>query len=128
MASSGGGIFASASAAVLINNSIVARNGETALARGRDVYGTVQSQGYNLIGASNDSSGWIASDILGTASDPVDPRLGALQDNGGATFTQALLPDSPAIAAGDPALLGTYDQRGVLRQGAVDIGAFETAP
>jgi hypothetical protein len=52
--------------------------------------------------------------------------LGALQDNGGPTFTQALLSGSPAIAAGDPALLGTFDQRGVERTAFVDIGAFQT--
>ena len=34
-----------------------------------------------------------------------DPVLGPLQDNGGPTFTHALLPDSPAIDAGDPSLL-----------------------
>ncbi|NEP12654.1 MAG: DUF4347 domain-containing protein [Symploca sp. SIO2C1] len=57
-----------------------------------------------------------------------DPKLGPLQDNGGPTFTHALLEDSPAIDAGTG---GTgVDQRGVLRpQGdGVDIGAFEALP
>lgn len=57
----------------------------------------------------------------------VDPRLGPLADNGGPTWTLALLPGSPALNAGafDPAL--ATDQRGVARpQGnRPDIGAFE---
>ena len=35
--------------------------------------------------------------MVGTAGDPLDPRLGPLQDNGGFTETHALLEDSPAI-------------------------------
>ena len=62
-----------------------------------------------------------------------DPRLGPLQDNGGPTETCALLPDSPAIDAGDNATCLTTDQRGATRpvdgdaSGApdCDIGAFE---
>ena len=56
-----------------------------------------------------------------------DPRLGPLADNGGPTLTVALLPDSPAIDAADPALAPPYDQRGFPRPvgAAPDIGAFE---
>jgi hypothetical protein len=70
-----------------------------------------------------------------------DPMLGALQDNGGPTFTHALLPGSPAINAipltdctydddGDPdtpEVPLAEDQRGVARpQGeGCDIGAYE---
>src|SRR5215831_19125568 len=61
-----------------------------------------------------------------------DPKLGPLQDNGGPTFTHALLPGSPAIDAGDDSVLGpplslTTDQRGpgLPRKSGlhVDIGA-----
>ena len=59
----------------------------------------------------------------------IDPKLGALQDNGGSTYTHALTTDSPAIDAGNPAgcigsdgLLAT-DQRGALRFGRCDMGA-----
>ena len=57
-----------------------------------------------------------------------DPLLGPLADNGGPTFTQALLPGSPAIDAGVAVAGVTTDQRGVPRpQGtAPDIGAFES--
>lgn len=59
-------------------------------------------------------------------------NLGPLQDNGGATWTHALLPRSAAIDAGDNAIcaaapINNLDQLGVARpQGpACDIGAFE---
>jgi hypothetical protein len=65
---------------------------------------------------------------------PQDPRLGPLQDNGGATFTMALLPGSPALNAGSNGLAVDAngqplltDQRGFTRavDGTVDVGAFE---
>jgi CSLREA domain-containing protein len=57
-----------------------------------------------------------------------DPLLGPLQDNGGPTFTHALLQGSPALGAADDALCTPTDQRGVSRpQGdGCDIGAFES--
>jgi hypothetical protein len=61
----------------------------------------------------------------------VDPLLGALSANGGATRTHALGTDSPAIDAGvctdDAGQVVATDQRGVVRpQGAgCDMGAFE---
>src|SRR5262249_16240174 len=66
-----------------------------------------------------------------------DPKIGPLQNNGGPTFTQALLPGSPAVDAGDDSVLGsppnlTTDQRGPgfpRKVGShVDIGAFEVLP
>jgi hypothetical protein len=56
--------------------------------------------------------------------------LGPLQNNGGPTQTMALLPGSPAIDAGDNALVPaglTTDQVGAPRitNGTVDIGAYE---
>ena len=59
------------------------------------------------------------------------PLLGELADNGGPTWTHALLPGSPAIDAGDPAFAPPpfYDQRGVgyprVVNERIDIGAFE---
>lgn len=59
-----------------------------------------------------------------------DPQLEPLADNGGSSWTHALLPDSPALDAGNCAN-GTIatDQRDIPRpQGdACDIGAFERA-
>ena len=63
----------------------------------------------------------------------IDPRLGALQDNGGRSQTMALLPDSQAIGAGAAGILTPpTDQRGALRDvlggTQVDIGAYESRP
>jgi hypothetical protein len=58
-----------------------------------------------------------------------DPMLGPLQDNGGLTWTHALLIGSPAIDVGNNVANLDFDQRGegfLRRSGtAVDIGAFE---
>jgi hypothetical protein len=60
-----------------------------------------------------------------------DPLLGALQDNGGPTFTHELLKGSPAIDAGDPNFTPPpyYDQRGPgfprVRNDRIDVGSFE---
>ncbi|NIS81781.1 MAG: hypothetical protein GTO14_16590 [Anaerolineales bacterium] len=55
-----------------------------------------------------------------------DPGIGHLLDNGGPTFTHALLPGSPAIDAASDDCPAT-DQRGVSRPfgDACDIGAYE---
>jgi hypothetical protein len=64
---------------------------------------------------------------VGSASAPIDPKLGPLADNGGPTRTHALLLGSPAIDAASTPDCPTTDQRGVLRpQGAAcDIGSYE---
>jgi predicted outer membrane repeat protein len=121
---SGGGIYFDGSAgSVQVSNTIVA--GNNAAGAGPDASGSFSSLGYNLIGITDGSSGWGGTDLTGTASSPLDPGLGPLADNGGPTQTMALLDGSAARGAGDPGLLGTADQRGVLRTGAVDIGAFQ---
>jgi hypothetical protein len=79
---------------------------------GPDVYGTVTTQDHDLITS--------------------DPMLGPLQDNGGPTFTMALLPSSPAIGAGTLTNAPEWDQRGPgyprVVNGLIDIGAFEHQP
>src|SRR5262249_20201921 len=59
----------------------------------------------------------------------VDPQLGPLQDNGGPTWTMALLPGSAAVGTGDPTDAPEFDQRGPgfarVVDGKIDIGAFE---
>jgi len=120
-AESGGGITNAGTA--IIANTIVA--GNTA-PTGPDVSGKVTSKGHNLIGNSSGGSGFVAADLLN-----VNPVLGPLQNNVGPNQTMALLPGSPAIAAGSVALIPTgitTDQRGSARivNGKVDIGAFES--
>jgi hypothetical protein len=53
------------------------------------------------------------------------PNLAALASNGGLTQTMALQAGSPAIDKGTTAGAPTTDQRGVPRDVAVDIGAYE---
>ena len=88
--------------------------------------GTVTSLGYNI--SSDDAGGFLTGpgDQLFT-----NPMLGPLQDNGGPTFTHALLPGSPAIDAGDPNFTPPplFDQRGPgfdrVVSGRIDVGSFE---
>jgi hypothetical protein len=88
--------------------------------------GTVTSLGYNI--SSDDGSGFLTGpgDQVNT-----NPLLGPLLDNGGPTFTHALLPGSPAIHAGDPNFTPPplFDQRGPgfdrVVNGRLDIGSFE---
>lgn len=95
-----------------------------------DLQAVVTSQGFNLIGIADGTTGLVASDLRGTAAAPLDPWLAALADNGGFTQTMALLPGSPAIDAGDPAypiapLTGDQRSFGRVYNNRVDIGAFE---
>ncbi len=125
----GGGIGSSSVTPVQIVNSIVAGN---AAAGTPDVGGIFSSQGYNLIGAADGSSGFVSGakhDQAGTAASPVNPLLGPLADNGGPTQTMALLPGSPAINAGssDASSVPQRDQRAYAHNGVRDIGAFEFA-
>jgi hypothetical protein len=89
------------------------------------------SKGYNL--SSDNTCNFNNTGDLNNA----DPLLGPLQNNGGPTQTEALLPGSPALDAGNPSgctdgqghLLKT-DQRGKPRHdkedaGGCDMGAYE---
>lgn len=110
----GGGIFHLSHGGIMqAKNTIVANN------LGGDCSRALLSLGHNL---SSDSS-------CGFELSNTDPMLGPLQNNGGPTFTRALLPGSPAINAGSPDCPPpATDQRGVTRAGRCDIGAFEFLP
>lgn len=54
-----------------------------------------------------------------------DSGLLPLADNGGATLTHALAPDSIAINTGDANTCLAFDQRGAPRDAQCDVGAFE---
>jgi hypothetical protein len=119
----GGGFLHAYDYTASFKNTIVANNtaGNHNHNNGYITYPPITSQGYNL--DSENSCGFDQpTDLTNT-----NPLLSPLQDNGGPTFTHALLHGSPAIDnGGDP---GTTDQRGVPRpQGpAFDIGAYELA-
>jgi hypothetical protein len=91
-----------------------------------NIAGTVTSLGYNL---SSDNGGGVLTgpgDQINT-----EPLLGPLANNGGPTFTHALLSGSPAIDTGDPNFAPPpfFDQRGPgfdrVVNGRIDIGSFE---
>ncbi len=128
---SGGGLSI-ITGTISLGNTIV--TGNTAAYSDPDVFGTFASQGNNLIGMIDGSSGWVTSgpnaDLTGTIAAPLNPLLAPLGNYGGPTQTMALLPGSPAIDAGSNLLIPsgvTTDQSGSARtvNGTVDIGAFE---
>lgn len=131
IAPQGGGIVSMSSSSVTINNTIVAGNFDSNNSEGinPDVFGEFTTTRYNLIGDGTGSTGFtngVDGNQVGNSTNPIDPKLGLLQDNGGFTETHALLPESPAIDAADSNGI-LVDQRGVSRpQGnGFDIGAFE---
>ena len=124
-------------------NALVADNTAAAAAGAPNAFGTFNSDGNNLIGDATGATGFtngVNGDIAGTAAAPVNPLLGALQNNGGQTDTRALGAGSPAIDRGNNCVLSfcwsndhaasfISDQRNHYKRGigaAVDIGAFET--
>ncbi|HEX8097689.1 MAG TPA: choice-of-anchor Q domain-containing protein, partial [Pyrinomonadaceae bacterium] len=137
-----GGIRQSSGTAAL-RNTIVA--GNTAVSSNvKDLSGAFTSQGHNLIGDNTGSTGFTAGtnnpngDQVGTSASPINPQLAPLGNYGGPTQTHLLLPNSPAVNAGDncvinnscsPALNSplTTDQRGFPRLigPTVDIGSVE---
>ncbi|BDI19224.1 hypothetical protein ANSO36C_50260 [Nostoc cf. commune SO-36] len=126
-----GGVFNKSNGTIIVGNTIIADNLVYGFSTG-DVEGNFTDLGNNLIGDNTDSTGFTTSTLVGTSANPIDPKLSPLQNNGGATFTNALIGDSPAIDAGNNALILagiTTDQRGDgfdrISQGTVDIGALE---
>ena len=95
----GGGIYNAGT--TTLQNSIVASN-----PTGGNCYGTVNSNGYNI---SSDGS----CNFKGTGDkNSTNPKLKALNNNGGPTQTMALPSKSPAIDAGNPG--GCKDDKGHL--------------
>jgi hypothetical protein len=111
-----GGVY-NLSGSVTLNNTIVAKQ-----RNGSDCGGVLMvSSGSNL-----DSDRSCLFREAGDLSGVGQPFLGPLQDNGGPTWTHALLIGSPAIDASSAC--EPTDQRGIRRPvgGACDVGAYET--
>jgi CSLREA domain-containing protein len=128
----GGGISNTAGT-VSVQSSIIAGNYDTPNNLGfgsinTDVAGRFSDSGNNLIGDRTGSTGFTVSSLVGTNTNRIDPKLGALRDNGGYTWTHALQADSLAIDAGYLYGLPPVDQRGIQRSNPVDIGAYEALP
>ena len=101
-----------------LNNTIVADSNSGDVVNRGTLTGS-----HNLIEDGSGGPGLVAT-VAG------DPRLGPRANNGGGTVTHALLAGSPAINAGNTALIPagvTRDQTGSARvvDSIVDIGAFE---
>ena len=88
-----------------------------------NAWGTIIDGGFNI---SSDASPGFSN---GSSFNSIDPKLGPLTNNGGPTFTMALLPGSPARDSGTASGAPATDQRGVARPygAGVDMGAFEIA-
>ena len=101
-------------------------------AGGPNCFGPVASAGHNVLGATTGCT------FTGKPSDKLhkDPKLGALANNGGPTFTLALLDGSPALDVIPPPLCAVaFDQRGIhgppgspVRRGFVRAGLTTRAP
>ena len=110
VADNAGGGIANLSSLLESKNSIIAgnSNGDSLSPNCTRTSSATFAVDYTLIG---DDSGCATSfdsgegNLVGNANNPLDPNLGELADNGGATQTHALLslgPGSPARDAGDP--------------------------
>jgi predicted outer membrane repeat protein len=136
----GGGIHVQSNAGnVELHNNIVAGNSKSGSVAS-DISGNslkVASSTNNLIGTGG--AGGLTNGTSGNLTGVTNVLLGPLANNGGTTKTQALLPGSPALDAGDNTKgpVSVYDQRGFARKahaaGAgtsqiIDIGAFEANP
>lgn len=138
LANNGGGLFHEPGGPFSIRNTIIALNLVEFVGTDADISGDFTSQGHNLVGNGAGATGFtngVNGNIVGTAANLIDPKLGPLANNGGRTKTHKLLAGSLAIDAGDNAGVPPTDQRGAgfprLKDGnfdgvaVVDIGAFE---
>jgi hypothetical protein len=124
----GGGI--AAFGAFTMTNTLVAQNLDNT-GEDPDCHGTISSGDYNLLGENSAGCTFTpqANDQWGTTGSPLNPGLAALTDNGGPTLTHAIKANGPAanqIPAGvNGCVMGSRDQRGVLRFPPCSIGAYE---
>lgn len=114
------GIAFGSGAPATLKNTLLAYNTSGGNCR---IFAPPTSQGHNLSSDNSCAGALTASGDLNN----VDPLLGPLQDNGGATPTRALALASPALNAGANSGCPATDQRGVARpqDGTCDIGAYE---
>ncbi|HSI86333.1 MAG TPA: MBG domain-containing protein [Candidatus Methylacidiphilales bacterium] len=113
------------SGTVNIRNSIIALNAAGSSGNSNSVRGSsVNDLGNNFVDWLNGGNlGFTTSTLISTG--PNDPKLSALGNFGGPTFTMMPLAASPLIGAGSSAY--SVDQRGLSRTaGSMDIGAFQT--
>jgi CSLREA domain-containing protein len=131
----GGGLSYTVPGTSSLHNSLIAGNYLSGGSSYEDCYSPsalINAYGKNLFSA--DPSAVCAFTNPSSVGSTTMIFIGSLQNNGGPTFTHALLAGSNAIGAvtsanctGADALPVPMDQRGVLRQadGFCDVGAFE---
>lgn len=119
----GGGITASNNAPVTLKNMIFANN--TAF-NGGNPWNIQQHVNRQFNDGGGNIQAQIANDDrVAAGARVIDPKLGALQDNGGGLLTHALLAGSPAINTGVTSGAPTTDARGFTRDSQPDVGAVE---
>ncbi|MCB9422807.1 MAG: tandem-95 repeat protein [Ardenticatenaceae bacterium] len=137
----GGGLLVENNTAVTIKNSILAENEDNSGPRECYYFGTAPtSQGYNVVENRGNCPFNAAGDVtaqdahlgtFGNSGGPATDYTGQPTDpNGQATWTIALLSNSPAIdripnGVNGCTLTHFTDQRGYVRADACDSGAFE---
>ena len=132
----GGGLMVGDTGTMILGNNIVAGNttvnGESDVVT---IVGTVDSDGYNLIGITTNVAFTTAKhDQFTNSGTPINPDLGALGNNGGPTQTMALLTGSRAIDKGSNSISGltipTTDERGACahRPGSTPGSPSTSAP
>jgi predicted outer membrane repeat protein len=145
-ATNGGGVFWDGSGTFSVRNTIIAANTNGSDGLGPDANGSgvaFTDLGGNLIGVSGAGSGNTgfnaATTQTGTVGNPLDPKLGPLQDNGGPTVgapgdsihlqTEAPLKGSPAIGKGILTGAPNKDERGFqsVVNGKINVGAVSQA-
>jgi CSLREA domain-containing protein len=132
----GGGVFIDAGSRFVAVNSLIAANYAVGYVEPNDCHGTLEVYGWNLFGFIGATCAFIGNGV-GSRGMVLPGTIGQLQDNGGPTWTHALLVGSQAIDSTHDSLgcvdeSGTplsIDQRGGSRPvGArCDVGAFEFA-
>jgi len=121
-----------------IHGSLIAQNGPEDLyyiyrgslppiEEGVDAFTTapVNDLGYNFVGVNNGLNLVASTNILGTSTNHLNPKLGPLQNNGGFSLTHELWEGNRCIDAGGSSSTISIDQRGIPRDSRYDIGAFE---
>ena len=134
----GGGVNVPADgSSATLDGTIVAGNLRGSSTRD-DIAGAATAR-YSLIGDNTGATiTSVVGNLIGTSAAPIDALLAPLANNGGPTWTHALLGGSLAIDRGDPTVASGIDQRGSpyvrvfdgdgVSSARADIGALEAQP